>query len=131
MGGADGDHPPRVRPFGFHEQHQGTQAHELRWGFFGIRGDRTTSHWTLIFKVAGRKFVVGASQHGSGWRSSAGMKEANKSLPEGYPVETVHPDAFLDNRPVEAGRIVDILKKRLTPEDIARCTAAAIMRKST
>jgi hypothetical protein len=116
-------------PFGFHEEHPGTQAHELRWGFIGIRGDRTTAHWNLIFKVDGRKFVVGASQPCSGWRNTATMTEVNKALPQDYPVETAHPDAFLDGRPVETGRIVDILKKRLTPADIARCTAAAIARR--
>jgi len=40
----------------------------------------------------------------------------------------VHPDAFLNDDPIEEGRITDTLKKRLSPEDFAKCTAAVIAR---
>lgn len=115
-------------PFGFEEEHPGTQAHELRWGFIGIRGDRTTAHWTLIFKVKERKFSVGTSQIG---RDMAGRvaRQVEKELPKGYLADPVHPDAYLDDRPLETGRVVDLLKKRLSPADFARCTAASIIGK--
>lgn len=114
-------------PFGFHEENPGTSAHEMRWGFIGIRGDRTTAHWTLIFKPHDRKFAVGTSQLGLIRGGTA--HKVTRSLPADYPVENVHPDAFLDGRPVEEGAIRDILKKRLTRKDIAAVTAAMITRR--
>ncbi|MDR6954157.1 hypothetical protein J2X65_003525 [Ancylobacter sp. 3268] len=115
-------------PFSPEAVHPGTKDAELRWYFVGIRGDQTTAHWALIFKAEDRKFTVSTSQLGSAWRGNS-MARASRELGDAYPSVVVHPDAFLDGSPVEEGRVVDILRKRLNPEDFAKATALAIARR--
>ena len=100
----------------------------MRWYFNGIRGDKTTAHWSLTFDPNARIFsatnirisdrMIGRSRTAL---ISAGIKPEVTS-------EDAHPDAWLDDSPVMEGRISDILKSKLTSEDIAKATALAILK---
>lgn len=112
-------------PFAPEAQVIGQTTYQLHWSFFGIRDDMTMAHWTLVFETEKRKFRVNNNPLDV---LRAIPYQRRLSLP-GLTTPIAHPNAFLDDRPVEQGRIVDILKSRLRPEDFARCTALAIARK--
>lgn len=114
-------------PFAPETAHPNTAAAEVRWSFFGITGDHTTEHWTLVFKAEDRKFYVVNSRIGKGDSLSGPVIRAvTKTLPREYPTAPALPGAYLDDRPVLQGRITDMLKSRLTPEDFAKCTRLAM-----
>lgn len=101
---------------------------ELRWYFFGIRGDRSTAHWVLVFNPRTRKYsassipindcLIGRSRKAL-WRENIDPTVKD---------ETTHPDAWLDDTPVMEGKISQILKAKLPPAEIAKATAMAIQR---
>lgn len=102
---------------------------DLRWHFNGIRGDKTMAHWVLIFDPRKRKWhtsnipikdnLVGRSRIALG---RLGISSEVKN-------EDAHPDAWLDDSPVMEGTVTEILKSKLSPEDIAKATALAITRR--
>ncbi len=82
---------------------------ELRWYFFGIRQDGRMGRWSLVYECSKRKFRAQALEV----RAQSG------------PI--VRPNAWLDGSPhVWEGLLIDILKKHLTPEDIAMATAISL-----
>ncbi|RBO90484.1 hypothetical protein DFR47_11345 [Pseudochrobactrum asaccharolyticum] len=114
-------------PFNYEVVKKGT-THTARWYFNGIRGDYTTAHWVLIFNPETREFSASGNVVGQGLGGRT-MRSIEQSLSD-YGVKCVHDKMFLrDNDPVLEGRVVDLLKARLSPEAIAKASALAIIRK--
>lgn len=118
------------RVFGpFAPERVGGALPELRWYFFGIRGDRTTAHWVLVFECNARRFcarsipikdnLIGRSRRAL---STAGISPEVQD-------ETHHPDAWLDGSTVMEGTITEILKSKLPPAEIAKATAMAVLKR--
>lgn len=114
-------------PFNYEVVKKGA-THTARWYFNGIRGDYTTAHWVLIFNPETREFSASGNVVGQGLGGRT-MRSIEQSLSD-YGVKCVHDKMFLrDNDPVLEGRVVDLLKARLSPEAIAKASALAIIRK--
>lgn len=114
-------------PFKFEtwKDHEGWKA---RWHFIGIRGDYTTAHWSLTFTAQNRKFLANNTRIGE--VGGPAMRAVERHLPKKGRAEEAHPKAWLsDDDPVMSGTVTDILRSKLKPEDIARVTAIAIVRK--
>ena len=116
-------------PFAPELVHPGQTFQELRWHFFGIRGDKTTAHWVLVFKPGTRTYSASNIPINDGLigrsRKALYAEKINPIVKD----ETAHPDAWLDDSPVMEGRIADILKSKLSAADIAKATALAITRR--
>nr|CAD6606110.1 hypothetical protein RNT25_01787 [arsenite-oxidising bacterium NT-25] len=104
---------------------------DLRWYFNGIRGDKTTAHWVLVFDPRKRKWSASNIPIGEldGKRNRSGL--AQLGIPREVKNEDVHPDAWLDDSPVMEGTISSILKSKLSPEDIAKAMALALRIKAS
>lgn len=102
---------------------------EIKWYFHGIRDDYTVASWILTYVISTRKFTAAARPP----TEPVGrvMRAVMEHLPKDYHKQVKHTRMFIegDDSPVEEGRIVDILKKRLKPEDFGRAAALAILRK--
>lgn len=97
----------------------------IDWHFFGVREDESMGFWTLRFDVPKRKFSV--STHPS-FPTAKKVKNAPR-VRRGAPIlgPVVHPDAFMPSKPMVYGRThLDILRPRLTAEDVALMTRAAL-----
>lgn len=101
---------------------------EVRWYFNGIRDDKTTAHWVLVYDSKTRKFTASNIKINDNLIGRSRLALRKLGIPSEVKREDVHPDAWLDERPVLQGRITDILKSKLSPEDIALATALAITR---
>ncbi|MGD9915728.1 MAG: hypothetical protein AB7S80_16750, partial [Rhizobiaceae bacterium] len=90
----------------------------LEWSFFGIREDNRMGHWTLRYQPEKRKFITMMSGCGD-------QSERNTRFNVGGPVE--HPDAFVPDKPMVYGRtLTDIMKARLSADDIGSCAALSL-----
>lgn len=116
-------------PFHPENIHPGTQAEELRWHFIGIKDDKTTAHWTLVFDPRKRTYRVNNNTSSGGLIGRSRKALIAQKIDPGVKGETAHPDAWLDDSPVMEGTITSILKSKLSPEDIARATALVIARR--
>ena len=116
-------------PFHPETVHPGSKIEELRWHFIGIKVDKMTAHWTLVFDPRKRTYRVNNNANSGGLigRSlKAVIKQKIDPIVKG---ETAHPDAWLDGSPVMEGTITNILKSKLPPEEIAKATALVIKRR--
>ncbi len=90
----------------------------ITWGFIGILADYETAHWTLTYRVEHRNFLVHRSEPLSlrmlNDKGLISYREAGRP---------VHKDMFIkgDNRIIASGLITNVLRSRLSPEDIALC----------
>lgn len=104
-------------PFGRTETGVRGHPYQIDWGFIGIREDNSVGHWTLRFDVEKRKFIA---------FTDPGLPTAKK-LQSVQLGPIVHPDAFVPDRPMVYGRTyIDLFRPRLSPEDIAVMTRAAL-----
>ncbi|SCM79879.1 conserved hypothetical protein [uncultured Pleomorphomonas sp.] len=90
----------------------------ITWGFIGILADYETAHWTLTYQAEHRNFYVRRSEQVSlRVRDESGLIHYRAA---GLPI---HLDMFIksDNRIVASGTITNVLRSRLSPEDIALC----------
>ncbi|MCO5730108.1 hypothetical protein [Rhizobium sp. SSA_523] len=115
------------RVFGpFHLVEKNGAEPEIRWHFNGIRGDKTTAHWVLIFNARERRFKASNIKISDSLMGRSRKALASLAIPAEVTSEDAHPDAWLDERPVMEGTVTDILKAKLSPADIAKATALAI-----
>lgn len=120
------------RVFGpFHREikDQGRVTEELHWHFFGIRGDRTTAHWTLVFDPRKRSYRATNNPINSSLIGRSLKALIAQGIDPVVKNESAHPDAFLDESPVMEGTITSILKSKLSPQDIAKATAMVIVKR--
>lgn len=95
---------------------------EVKWSFFGIRNNYCMARWTLSFNIASGKYrAAGIAMRGS----DAAIKASGNALIQGNSM----PDPNLHNlflsKPggtIETGKCVDLLRKRLTTEDLSYVT---------
>lgn len=119
-------------PFGFEECNKAIPtAHDLRWYFFGVCGDGEMSHWVLVYEVAKRKFRAANDGRDS---PIVGRHHRGALIDQGISPDyqpSIHPRMFIegDDSLTQEGRVTDILKSKLSPEDIAKATAASITRR--
>ncbi|EUB97276.1 hypothetical protein PMI07_000852 [Rhizobium sp. CF080] len=103
---------------------------ELRWYFFGIRGDGEMSHWVLTYTPKTRKFLASNTGKPSldGRRNRMGLRSQGIEAEAG---PCIHPKMFIegDATLTQEGNVTDILKSKLSAADIARATALAITRR--
>lgn len=91
------------------ERTTGAGGEAVNWSFIGIREDGTVAHWTLALNIETRTFFVVVSQ-------SRGLKPVP---------ECAH--LFVPDKPMVYGpTITAILKARLSPDDRAFATRAAL-----
>lgn len=101
-------------------------SHELRWFFFGIRGDGGMANWVLTYNVTNRTF--NASNTGSIQLVGRSRKAAFDATGSADAGPVTDPFMFIkgDDTLTQEGKVTDILRNRLKPEDIAKATAASI-----
>lgn len=103
--------------------------HKARWYFIGIRDDYATAHWVLIFDPSTRQFRASSIPVGEGLGGRV-MRKVEASLPKAGRDESANPKMWLNgDEPVMEGKVSDILKSKLKPEDIAKATALAIIKR--
>lgn len=116
-------------PFHPEVAHAGSSIEEMHWHFFGIRGDRSMAHWTLVFDPRKRMYRVNNNSITNNLIGRSRKALHDEKVSSVLSDTLVHPNAWLDDSPVMSGTITSILKSKLSPEDIAQATALAIMRK--
>lgn len=89
----------------------GGEVKTVKYGFIAIRADHSTAHYSLNYDVETRAFTASVSHSRN--------------------VQTKHPNLFLGQggAMVIEGLLVDILKSRLPPADIAHLTALSLLRR--
>lgn len=101
----------------------GKSRRHIDFHFFGVRADHSMAMWVLRYDVNLRAFGIHSIPIGD-----VGAK-GREVIPDIGKAEVIHKDAFLDDGPIETGRVTDILRKKLRPEHFAMCTAAAILQR--
>lgn len=92
--------------------HRTAHRDHIDWHFFGVRDDNSMGRWTLRFETETRKYKLVTYP-----------MDDKPALPE-------HRDMFVPNKPqVYGATYVDILKKRLTGDDIAFLTRTSLNRR--
>lgn len=111
-------------PFGRTETGVRGRPYQIDWGFIGIREDNSVGHWTLRFDPAQRKFTAFASPD----LPTAAKLRRDARAYRGVLIGPISdPDTYVPNRPMVYGRTyVDIFRPRLSPEDVAVMTRAAL-----
>ncbi len=100
-------------PFGAFDENT-----HIDWFFFGIREDNTMGRWAVRFTILPRTWQT------VNFPSDTPVKIGRQWLSAGPAVEK---DAYVPNRPMVRGRTyLDILKPRLSNDDIAFASRAAI-----
>lgn len=102
---------------------------DMRWYFIGIRADKTTGHWTLVYNIETRKFQALNNKISDSLIGRSRLGLVAQGIAPDVTTEDAHPDAWLDDEPVMQGTITQILKSKLSAEHIARAMALTIMRK--
>lgn len=92
---------------------------KLRWLFSGVKEDGTEGHWVLTYTAHNRRFYAGPVR-------TYDLKQKARAL-MGVGALKLNADEP-DEGPFQ-GKITDILKSKLRPEDIAKATAMAITRR--
>lgn len=94
-------------------------ATQVDWHFFGIREDDSVGRWTVRFKIKERKWVAFAAPINEEIKVGGVWQKAQ--------LDPAYKDAFVPDKPMVYGRTyLDILKPRLSKEDIAFASRLAI-----
>lgn len=119
------------RVFGpFHPEEQTGADPQLRWHFHGIRDDHRVAHWLLVYEVLARNYRASNIPINDTLIGRSRLALASQGISPDAIKHPIDPDMFLDGRPVFQGTITSILKSQLPASEIARATAASILRRT-